>query len=420
MEAYQHRITSCLLVVAFATVVPTESRAVGPDIIVGDVAGANDILRYGTVNGIAAYAIRTTACNIGDSEAAWYSQTNQHPVIAQNLYRLKDGQFRQIGMSWLKHGFATENDEIPGCGTCVPTDGDTLGVGCADTYSAQLNGIQQFLGPRSQVNPSTGFFPFPFTAPPAPVFIGRRLQVRESDLDPVKNSGARYFIEAQYVSADDAFFGNSANNASYREVVVSPEPVQGFKLTPTGSTVRELPGIFAWQSEEPAVKLTQVVVENDGGPGYRGYFWVAARATYQGNCRWKYDYAVQNLNSHQACREFAVQIPQGTDTSSMYMSNVRYHSGENANPFHWWREATETQIRWFANMPGHANTQLIPLYWSTIYNFGFEADGPPTCEATASLGLFRTPGAPPLLVQTIGPGVGDPCSGKEPFVFSCE
>lgn len=393
--------------------------AVGPDIIVGEIAGANDILRYGTVNGVAAYSFRTTSCNIGNSEAAWYSNTNQHPVIAQNLYRLKDGRFTQIGMSWLKHGFATENAELSGCGTCVPTDGDTLGVGCADTYNAQLNGITQFLGPRSQVNPSSGFFPFPFTAPPAPPIIGRRLQVKESDLDPIMNPGALYFIEGHYVSADDAFFGNSANNASWRRVLVTPEVGGGFRLSPTGATMREEPAIFAWKAHEPEVELRQVVVEHDGGPGYRGYFWVGAKATYIGDCRWKYEYVVHNLNSHQACSQFIIHYPAGTTVSGQTFALPRNHSGERASPFHWWSDRTDTSHRWFSTLPGWT-VGLTPIYWGTAYSFTLITDAPPTCEGRVSLQLFRSPDRAPIDVQTIGPGEGDPCPAKWPDTFSCE
>ena len=71
--------------------------------------------------------------NRGDSPLNWCDQasgcapgagTEDHPVIAQNLYRLKDGRFEQIGMSWLKHGFTSTNSTTAGCtsasgGSCV-------------------------------------------------------------------------------------------------------------------------------------------------------------------------------------------------------------------------------------------------------------------------------------------------------------
>ena len=38
-----------------------------------------------------------------------------------------------------------------------------------------------------------------------------KLQILESDIDPELNPDAKYFIEAQYVSEDDAEWGNQDN-----------------------------------------------------------------------------------------------------------------------------------------------------------------------------------------------------------------
>ena len=36
-----------------------------------------------------AYALGTTSCNIGTVDLTWIANTNQHPVIGQNIYRLR-------------------------------------------------------------------------------------------------------------------------------------------------------------------------------------------------------------------------------------------------------------------------------------------------------------------------------------------
>ena len=43
--------------------------------------------------------------------------------------------------------------------------GSALGVGCSDPYGSGLNGSQNGLGPRYEVNPHTGVFPYPYTSP---------------------------------------------------------------------------------------------------------------------------------------------------------------------------------------------------------------------------------------------------------------
>jgi len=140
-------------VVCAALGVGRADAVVGPDVTVFDFT---DIDNYAASGGFCAYAVGTTSCNRGDTPLSWCNtgsgcapgDTNiDHPVIAQNLYRLKDGRFEQIGMSWLKHGFASLNLSVGGCTgsagqTCVPppAGGRQLGVGCTDPYTAGLNG----------------------------------------------------------------------------------------------------------------------------------------------------------------------------------------------------------------------------------------------------------------------------------------
>src|SRR3954467_3021457 len=102
------------------------------------------------------------------------ARTHDHPVIAQNLFRLKNGPGGVIGMSWLKHGFFSTNQVSGACSgiggqTCrtPPAGSAQLGIGCTAAYSSSLNGSQP-LGPRSQVNGTTGIFPFPPTSPNGP------------------------------------------------------------------------------------------------------------------------------------------------------------------------------------------------------------------------------------------------------------
>ena len=61
---------------------------------------------------IAAYSFQTVSCNLGEQDAIWIDDTNlanplrnQHPVIGNTLFRLRNGRFEQIGLGWLKHGF---------------------------------------------------------------------------------------------------------------------------------------------------------------------------------------------------------------------------------------------------------------------------------------------------------------------------
>ncbi len=155
--------------------------SVGPDVIVGDLF---DIMKWGTLAGVTSYSLGTYSCNIGDEPLQWISGTNRHPVIGQNVYRMENGRFEQVGMSWLKHGFTALTDSL--CCTCInPGTGSLLGVGCADPYTASLNGSQSRLGPRFEVNPWTGVFAYPFTSQgQTGDVLHKRIQIANSDIDP--------------------------------------------------------------------------------------------------------------------------------------------------------------------------------------------------------------------------------------------
>ena len=199
----------------------------GVDVIVGDLM---DVSNYSSLNGIEAFAVGTTSCNIGDQNLLWVAGTNQHPVIGQNMYRLKDGRLEQIGQSWLKHGFTALTENICGCG-CNGQGGSVLGVGCSDPYCCGLNGQQSGLGPRSEVNAHTGIFNYPFThgdQGSTGDSTYKRLQVAISDLDPAQDGGGTYFVEGHYVTQDDAAAGNQDNNASYRQVTRAAAAVGRF------------------------------------------------------------------------------------------------------------------------------------------------------------------------------------------------
>ena len=109
----------------------------GPDVIVGDLP---DTFAYGAAGTPAyhAYDLGTSSCNLGNVNLLWVASTNQHPVIAQNIYRLKDGRLEQLGGSWVKHGFTALTQNL--CATCNGQGGSVLGVGCSDPYDFGLNG----------------------------------------------------------------------------------------------------------------------------------------------------------------------------------------------------------------------------------------------------------------------------------------
>lgn len=312
------------------------TAVIGPDVIVWDMPSINS---YPAANGISPYSIATTSCNIGDAPASWVANTTEHPVIAQHMYRLRDNRLEQIGMSWVKHGFAT----VPVGAQCstncqdVPNNGtDLLFPGCSDPYSAMLNGAQNNLGPRSQIDAYTGTFPFPrVVSNPTCTGCGsaeRRIQVANTDLDPALNAGALYFIETQYITHDDAIAGNDENNLSFRPFTVeapAPPCIPGVlycaRVSSRDPTVVQRPAIRAWKARDAQVVETEMRVTGEG------LFLLAARAFPVAGA-WQYEYAIENINSDRAARSFSVPLPPGVNPQAVLLTagfhGVERHSGE--------------------------------------------------------------------------------------------
>lgn len=369
-----------------------------PDVIVGDL---HQVQRYGTANGITAYSVGTVSCNIGTCWLNWISSTSEHPVIAQNMYRIKDGRMEQIGQSWLKHGFFALSEGLCSDG-CLSTNGAHLGVNCSDPYSAGLNGSQSGLGPRSEVNASTGEFPYPFTTiDQTGNVLYKRLQVKNEDLDPALNPGAIYLVEGQYVSRDDAAAGKAFNNASWRQVLVSGSNGT-FNLTLTGSTFREQPAVQGWSTFDVTVKSFITTVPDDGR------FIMSAKVSSLGGNMWRYEYALQNLNSHRSAMSFSVPVPAGASVTNIDFHDVDYHSGEPYDGTDWDAQHDQqlNRVHWTTDS-FDVNPDANALRWGTLYSFGFDSDAAPVFGVSLTIGLFL-PGTPSE-VQLIAQGP-NPCN----------
>lgn len=384
----------------------------GPDVTIIHLSGVQN---YGSTGSIRGYSIGTDSCNIGSEPVNWCDDggcvstvggTEKHPVIAQNLYRLRDGRFEQIGMSWLKHGFLSTNSFDPDCvgnngaggeTSCVqpPFGSDTLGVGCTDFYGSGLNGNQP-LGRRSEVNATTGLFPFPPTGGGSGGSAGQRMQVEESDLT---GAGDRFWIEGHYIADNDALGKNGLNNASYKEVTVN---TSSFNISDPGPTIRELAAIHAWKAADNSVEIINVDIESS----VTERFHAARRVTELGGGNYRYVYAIHNMNSDRAARSFTVDFGGAANISNIGFHDVDHHSGEPFSTADWVSAVNGVggTVSWstdtFAGDPD-ANA----LRWGTMFTLWFDADSPPE-GAVHTLGLFK-PGSPSELnVPFTGGGSG--------------
>lgn len=412
MHAFLSRLTTAVIALGFALaicVAPVKSETcdtTGPDVIVGDLAfhpnmpAEPEFSNFSSSSGIEAFAVATYSCNIGTTWLNWLTSDttgfpfeNRHPVISQNAFKLSQvngaSRIEQLGQSWLKHGFYALSD-IVCCPTCVVTDGSHLGVGCADPYNSARNSSAGSLGPKWQVNATTGVHTHPVANPSFSGSVARRLQVKIADLAPSDgtqplSSQPRYYVEGQYIAADDAANNNKNNNASYRPITVSGSGTS-WTFAKTGTTQRQQAGIRAWGDFDPTVVETDVVTPEEAGGN--ALVILAAQATDLGNGVWHYEYAVQNLNSDRSIGGFAVPISGYASVTNVGFRDVDYHSGDGIGHVNrsgtdwpatdWATQFAGEEMGWDVSPDYATNNNGNGLRWGTLYNFRFDANVAPT------------------------------------------
>ena len=371
--------------------------------IVGAIPSAST---FGTVGDMSAYSLATTSCNVGDQELLWIANNNQHPVIGQNIYRMENGRFEQVGLGWLKHGFTALQQNL--CCSCTSSGtGTRLGIGCSDPYGSALNGSQSGLGPRSQVNAFTGAFPYPFQDQgQTGDRVYKRIQVLTDDVNPTLHPTAQYFGEAQYVTPDDSAAGNGSNSVSYVPLSRSNTTTQGaYRLNPVnGGTVAGLSAVRGWAAAD-----SNVVAEDIFVPG-EGMFVAGSNAIDNGDGTWQYEYAVFNNNSDLSGQSFTIPFGANVFAIEAGMSFPLYHSGEPYTNAPWTATVSATGVTWSTDTFAQ-DVNANALRWGTTYSFWITTDAAPVM-GNATLGLFKPGGPGNQSVALLTPGDG---SGNSVF-----
>jgi hypothetical protein len=418
---------------------------IGPDVVTWDIT---DVPRWGTdaAGTTTAYSVGTTSSNEGDYPVNWINNTNyspdygqtQHPVISQNMYRLKpytsNGtsymRFEQLGQSWLKHGFVSTNS--PGGGgpnTCSTgtqgalganlwrysqlqwqaVGGEVLSVGCTDTYGGSLNGSQGNLGPKNVVNVTTGYSDDVQGTASGDATTKGRLQVPTTDVT-AQPAGTRFFVDAWYVTQDDCQFvapgntvaTNGLNSASWRELVASQ--IGSSSVGFVNNTQRHFPGIYAWTAADPTVSLVNVDDDTmvNPGTGYRhadgtpiagntirARFLVGVKTTSLGGGLYRYEYAVYNHNHDRSGQSFSVPVPASATVSEITYHAPLWHSGEPYSNTPWTNARVGNAIVFSSTQTYAQNVNANALRWGELFNFGFTTNVAPVSTGHATIALFK-------------------------------
>ncbi len=375
----------CLLTLA------TGSVLAEPDLIVSHITSATT---FGSVDGKIAYSFGTTICNIGDTDAAWVDGTNQNPLISQTLYRLADGQIQQLGIGFAHYATAPLSGNACALG-CTPAGFSALGPGCSTTSSSAIHGSQGSLGPRTEVNPFTADYPYPFTSiGQTGDAIYKRLQVNIAD---ISDPNALYFVESQVIASAETSPATKANNVSYRQVTFAPGSANA---TVVGPTYTEQPAIFAWRDHGNGIGMpdTEVMITETTIPHSEEHFVIGSRATNLGTNHWRYTYAIYNMNGQRSIRDVFVGLPEAKNrvVDSIEFYSPSYHDDIDEQIVNTpWSATAEYDMQWKTDTYAQ-NPLANAIRWGTMYHFAFELEHP-----------WTYPGNQGVLIGFFGPNEPD-------------
>lgn len=375
---------------------------VGPDIVAGTIGRFDGVLQLGRAgsigSGTVGLGVSTTMCNKGDQTIDIFGlPSTDHQLIVANAYRWSElngaDRLEQIGQSWVKHTFGSKNINscLFGCDCSGGECGfNNLAPGCSDSYlAAQFTPCA--LGPRSAIHPFTGVMPggeafeddgdCSFSTPASNhvghdhlghfsyAGIDHRLQIRDVDLIPTLNEGARYYTEGQYITPDEFISGNGNqhNNVAHREVGVSgPDGMGVFQFTLINETFSESPALDAWED------ASRTVIEP--APLVDGRAILAYKVTALDGDVWHYEYAIYNMNMDRAIEPFSIQISADAEITNIgFHAPLNYTAQLNTETFSndpWTVGLTGGEIRWqtdsFAVDP---QANAIPLRHAVQFSF---------------------------------------------------
>jgi hypothetical protein len=385
-------------------------------------------------NGEVVFAPDSTLRNsalANSADVPWYTKftspqppynNDQHPFLIWNLYRVDaNGKLEQIGRSGVKHAFVSVNVGCAPGSNC--SFGNILGQGCGDTYATGNNDSAFDLGPRREIIPATGQWGrcgsiFDDTDNNAGDGLagcdgqedgqsngnfGSRMIVRESQIDPALNPGAKYYWTSWYIVRDDINIYNTmgfldvipAWNSSFSEWVMPNRSGTSFQV---GAAIDQwvTPGTVAADRRNNELSVAE------------GHARVAVRTVDVGGGQFRYDYAVENF-------DFARGVTQNAEPNLRVVRNLGFDAfslpipaGVTVSALEFADGDLDPANDWTATVAGNTVTWTCPLSaapspptrcvigtelnWGTLYRFGYTANAAPqTVSSTLTVAEAGTP-----------------------------
>lgn len=365
-----------------------------PDV---QITGLDGLVQVGRVGGAIALSLETTLCNVGDKAVDWFAVPDErHPFMAFNLYRLENDVLEQIGLSWAKHGVAATQEDRCDLGCQHVILGLRLGVGCSDSYSPEVNADQEHMGPRREIGAWFGTFDyldshFFLQGGDTHNQVEHRLQTRDQDIDPSLHPGARFFVEAMFISHDDK---NPTNSIAWREFRVVRRTLADWQFEFLETDVTLGPVLDVWDAD------LQVNTEDNSLLG-DGTVYVSSKVTSGPTGVWHYEYALFNYNLDRSVAAFGLEMTPETWVEKVGFGAPVAEEGYSNDPWEWGRE---NGFHWDTGTV-ERNPFSNPIRWGTLYNFRFDSIHAPV-ESVAILTTFLPSSVRKIPARVLSPEPG--------------
>lgn len=340
-----------------------------------------------------------------------YAQTDQHPFLIWNLYRIDaNGAITQVGRSGVKHAWLTINVGT-GCESC--NGGHVLGRACSDTYGTGNNDNSSDLGPRREIIPATGQWGrcrsiYDTNCDGLQNAGGngnydQRMRVAESAVDVAANPGASWLFESWYIVRDDI----NIHNTMATQPFTASWTGSVWQVTNGTNSYRLGSAVSRWVASAPVGSVARLDPLNVA----EGEAQLGLRVTDLGGGNYRYEYAFMNLDFARAATAGAepnleVLRNNGFDgivlplAAGATATNVVVADGDKDSGNDWLVTQDGGQLAVRAPNDGSS------LNWGSMLRIGFTIAAAPV-ETTATLEVTE-PGTPASYpVVTLGPASAD-------------
>ncbi|MEO8670046.1 MAG: hypothetical protein ABI411_01955 [Tahibacter sp.] len=349
-----------------------------------------------SADGKVVFAPNAELGNVGQADISWNPKfsapsppygNDQHPFLVWNLYRVDAlGRLDQIGSSGVKHAFFAQNNDCSCNGDVI------LFRTCTDVYSAFTNDSVDDLGPRSEIVPHTAqwgrcgsiydlncdgsFDQGSGVAGP----YAERLVALESNLLPALNPGSSYFFEAWYVVRDDIDLDNSMGSRP-----VLPEKNGSAWTLTSQASLTSGPVIDQWVARTATGRNRHAARASTP----QGSVQLGARVTQLADGRYRYDYALMNL-------DFALATTRGAEPNLRILAAtgaagfaIPSRTGSNFGSLEFGDGDPDASNDWSASDDGATLRWLAPinhtLTWGRLFRFALIADTYPELQVSSVL-----------------------------------